>query len=269
MPEVPAPVKVEAVIIELLETVGMVPFVQSGSKKALAPTAHRAAVAEEHHSTHQIWHSAHDVLYDKINTTLPMKDNDRMHYCTRQARLPNHSTISPTTSAHSATGIRVLHRFRVKIIYLEPNSGTSAGSSSTSRQMLEFVSGPAHITTCHARLEYTKLPTYEEAKTDSGKGKSKPTGTMARDCLCAQALRGGENTVELDYGVSRQEVLDAFNSSEQQRVWAFENIRVKTEERAAAEARSLRNDSASSSPATPSLSARSSSSATSVSGVNR
>lgn len=190
-----------------------------------------------HQSKFSLWRSDEDPLAAHFNGLLPMQDDEGPWlFSSRQMRLPFDDRISSTTHPFSDTPIRVSHRFVIRLIFYQydgPGSDTLQADGFPggimSKQMLEFFSGPAVIASCSSRLELSKLPTYEES------AKERHTcarAYMAKDCLCRQPTEAGDAT-ELAYGITRDQVRQAFEAGEQQRAWAFRQIRQKTETRAA------------------------------------
>ena len=170
---------------------------------------------------------------------LPMPDDEEgpWWFSSRQMRLPKDDRISPTTHPYTDSSIRISHRFIIRMIFYQydgPGSDTIQEDGwpggTPSKQMLEFFSGPAVISSCSSRIELSRLPTYEESAKEKDKRSAK--AYMAKDCFCRQATAPGDET-EMAYGITREQVRLAFEAGEQQRAWAFREIRQKTEERAA------------------------------------
>jgi hypothetical protein len=192
---------------------------------------------EKHESRFLLWRSDDDPMGPKFNGLLPIQDDDGPWlFTSRGMRLPKDDRISATTHTYSESPLRVSHHFVARIIFFQfdgPGADTlqedGFPGGVPSKQMLEFTSRPATIASCSSRIELSRLPTYEE----SAKEKQRDAKAyMAKDCLCRQATEPGDET-EMAYGVTREQVRVAFEAGEQQRAWAFREIRQKTEERAA------------------------------------
>lgn len=220
LPDIPTFTKLELWQVELVQTVKV-------ENKA-------------HETKFSLWRSDEDPTAKALvfNGLVPIQDGDGPWlFSSRQMRLPSDNQISSTTHAFTDTPLQISHHFVVRIIYFQfdgPGSDTlqenGMPGGTRSKQMVEFFSGPATISSCSSRIELSQLPTYEESTKE--KHRSAATAYMAKDCLCRQMTVEGD-AMELKYGITREQVKQAFEAGEQQRAWAFREIRQKTEARAA------------------------------------
>ena len=190
-------------------------------------------------------------------------------FISRQFRIPFGSGpfVQASTHATTETCKSFSHELKMQIIFLQYGAGAEKGQSGSaqplgppSRQALE-VGCPANLSSCFCRLEYFKLPTYEEsaaealssptglrkgaavqldpaasAKTAYAKSsKTSPdaAGPMNMQCMCQETLQ--DEDVK-QYGIPAEEVYRIWKDAQESRDRMTEMERLKAiEQRGAPE----------------------------------